>query len=137
MKIINVGFVSLYSSSPEDAVKGYIDVQNDYSDLTVDVFWAYGTFDSGAGTFSFRAYTLEESITFPGLMSTRHETFAFYTPNDPGTWDLMGILANDIYLEGDNLVVVGQHGGAIVSEGAWTISSAAELKALNVGIIGG
>ena len=137
MKIINVGFVSLYSSSPEDAVKGYIDVQNDYSDLTVDVFWAYGTFDSGAGTFSFRGYALGENVTFSGYSSIRHETFAFYTPNDPGTWDLMGILANDVYLEGDNLVVVGQHGGAIVSEDAWTISSAVELKALNVGIMGG
>ena len=137
MKIINVGFVSLYSSSPGNAVKGYIGVEGTTSDQTVDVFWGYGTFDLGSSTFSFRGYTLEESITFLGLMSTRHETFAFYTPNDPGTWDLIGILANDIYIEGDNLVVVGQHGSAIVSEDAWTISSAVELKALNVGIMGG
>ena len=137
MKIINIGFVSLYSSSPEDVVKGYIDVEGTTSSQTVDVIWAYGVFDAGTEGFSMHGYALEENITFPGLMSTRHETFVFYTPNDPGTWDLIGILANDIYLEGDNLVVVGQHGSAIISEDAWTISSAAELQALNVGIMGG
>ncbi len=137
MKIKNIGTKSLHTSSPGDAVQGYIDVQNDYPSLTADVFWGYGTFDSGTGNFSIVASALEENISFSGYSSIRHETFAFATPNDPGTWDLIGIIADDIYWDGNDLVIVKQHDTAVFSENAWTISvGAAELQVLNVGVLG-
>ena len=136
MKILNIGPVSLYSSTPGSSVKGYIDVEGTTSDQTVDVLWAMGTYDSGTGHFSISGYILDENITFLSFMSIRHLTGTFATPDAPGTWDLLGILADDIRWEGENLIVEGQHGTGAIAENGWTISSAAELQALNVGVQG-
>jgi len=134
MKINNIGAVSLYTSSPGDPVRGYIAVQNDYSSQTVDVFWSYGVYD-GVENFSIYAYVIQENYTFQGTSSILYETGSFATPNNPGTWDLFAILADDIYFDGDMLAVVGNR-GAKIEENAWTISALAELEVLNVGVDG-
>ena len=135
MKIINIGPVSLYASAPGSPVQGYLDVEGTTSDQTVDVLWAYGTHDSGTESFSVMGFVIGKSRTFPGLMSTRYETVSFYTPDAPGTWDLLGILANNIELDGTSFIIEGQHSGVYTLE-TWTISSAAQLQIVDLGVQG-
>jgi len=113
----------LTSSEVGESVQGLIGVTNNTtSNITVDVFWCMGTWD-GVSNFGVRAYVLEEGITFTGQTSWMHKTYAFYTPDEVGTWDLMAILADNVEWEGDNLKVEGQR-GTFMEEDAWTITGA-------------
>lgn len=135
MKITKIGPISLYDSAPGSPVQGYLTVEGTTSDQTVDVLWAYGNHDAGTGSFSIMGYLIGENVTFSGYMSSQYGTGAFATPEAPGTWDLLGILANNIEFDGTNFIIEGQHSGVYVL-GAWTISSAAQLQIADVGVQG-
>ena len=135
MKIKNIGktkIAELYSSSPGDPVRGYIDVQNDAtSSITVDILWSNGLINGE--NFIMYGYLID-SDTFPQQSSMSWTSGTFATPDMPGTWDLLGVLADSISVVGDTIEFIGVHDMMVVA-GAWTISGVAVgLNILNVGV---
>ena len=136
MKIKNIGKIGLarlYSSNPGDPVRGYIDTENSHtSDITADVLWGFGVLEGE--NFGVYGYLIAQ-YNFPQQSSTRWTSEAFATPDAAGTWDLLGVLAEDISVVGDTIEITGVHDMMAV-EGAWTISGAAVgLNILNVGVM--
>jgi len=136
MKIKNIGKVgiaSLYSSNPGDAVRGYIDTENSHtSSITVNVLWANGIIEGD--NFGIYGYLIAQ-YTFPQQSSSRWTSETFATPDMPGTWDLLGVLADSISVVGDTIEMTGIHDMMAVA-GAWTIGGAAVgLSILNVGVM--
>ncbi len=121
INVLGVGAEPI-TSIPGEGFKGLISTQNDYDDQTVDVLWAYGTSDPSTSSFSLVSFFIDENITFPGQSSYVYRTPSLTTPDTPGTWDLLGIIAGDISFDGTGIVVVDQHGLGLVAEDAWTIS---------------
>jgi len=135
MKIKNIGKIglaSLYSSNPGDPVKGYIDVENSHtSNITVDILWSNGLIDGE--NFIIYGYLIA-SHNFPYQASMKWTSGTFATPDMPGTWDLLGVLADDISVVGETIEMTGVHDMMAVA-GAWTISGVAVgLNIINVGV---
>jgi len=135
--IIKIG--SPYTSSPGDPVQGYITATNNFtSDVVTDWLWAYGSYDASTNNFEIRGYLLLEGIE---ISAGATQTTYFYpgqsfpTPNDPGTWDLIGIIADDITVTETGVIITGLYDEKIV-EDIWTISAVAELSITDVGIQG-
>ena len=126
-----LGVESLYTSSPGSVVDGYVGVDNSGENQTLDVLWGSGVLEGD--NFGFYGLVIGENIFFAGLSSTNYYTGTFATPNTPGTWDLIGILADDITYDGTTISVTGQR-AVLVSQGAWTISGA--VGGINVASVG-
>jgi len=136
MKIKNIGKIGLarlYSSNPGDPVRGYIDTENSHtSNITADVLWGFGVLEGDS--FGVYGYLIASNI-FPQQSSMRWTSETLATPNMAGTWDLLGVLADDISVVGDTIEITGVYDMMAV-EGAWTISGAAVgLNILNVGVM--
>ncbi len=119
MQVNQLGVERLYSSSPGDPVEGVIGVENSGSAQTLDVLWSFGLIEGE--DFSTYGYIISESVYFQELSSTTHETGSFATPDASGTWDLFGVLADDIFFDGSTINISGAQAMGI-EPGAWTIS---------------
>jgi len=79
-----------------DTVKGRVDVLNSSSSaFTADVLWAYGT-GTSLENFSFRGPLLFDNYNLPAGTTTQITSATIATPNDPGTWSVIGIIAQSI-----------------------------------------
>ena len=126
-------------SNPGELMEGIIFTENDYASQTVDVLWAYGTFNPSTGVFDISGYIIDEDITFPGLSSYMYRSPFKVTPDTPRTWDLLGVLASDIHFDGTGIVISGQHGLGSIAEDAWTISGvpSGDIQIASVGVTAG
>ena len=130
-RINKLGIERLYSSSPGELVEGFINVENNGSDITLDVLWSYG-FISGED-FQIYGFVISEGVTFLGQTSWTHRTGSFTTPSEPGTWDLMGVLADDITFDGSTINITGQQAIG-TTQGEWTILGLGGLEVISVGV---
>lgn len=132
MQVNQLGVERFYTSSPGDVVEGYVSVSNAGNNQTLDALWGHGVLEGD--NFGFYGFAIGEGISFPGLSSSQYLTGTFDTPNTPGTWDLIGILADDITFDGTTINIIGQRAIG-VTQAAWTISGAAgDINVTSVGV---